>query len=83
MVYSHDYPDGLSAGAFAYMKNSPVILTRTKANSQVQAKAYIQGQVSLKEGYVIGGEMLISDDAVVALFDMKEAGDIKVEYRAQ
>ena len=79
LVYSHDFPDGLSAGPYAYYKKSPTVLARTKTTGD--AKAYVETLENLKTGYVIGGEGLISDEAIMTIFGVEDASKIISIYR--
>ena len=82
LVYSHDFPDGLSAGAYASVKGSPVILTRTTSIGR-GAEAYIKGLSYVRESYTIGGPNQISDEAAVTLFDLMDTEYIDTVYRVE
>ena len=65
LAYARNYPDGLCGGSLAYAMNAPLILTQT--GSETQAAGYIQG-LKIQEGIVLGGEKLISDEAIRTIF---------------
>lgn len=65
LTYSQNFPDGLCGGALAVKLKAPLILTM--ANKETAAKEYIQN-VTCKNGYVLGGTGLISDDTVKKIF---------------
>ena len=65
LTYSQNFPDGLCGGALAVKLKAPLILTM--ANKETAAKEYIQ-DVTCKNGYVLGGTGLISDNTVKKIF---------------
>ena len=67
LAYAWNYPDGLCGGALAYTLKAPLILTMTKY--EAQAAEYVQTQ-QIEKGIVLGGETLISDDAIRTIFAM-------------
>ena len=67
LAYAWNYPDGLCGGALAYTLQAPLILTMTKY--EAQAAEYVQTQ-QIEKGIVLGGETLISDDAIRTIFAM-------------
>ena len=78
LVYSHDFPDGLSAGPYAALHHSPVVLCRTAKDGDAYAAAYAKELSHLKAGYVTGGPTLIEDSSVVTIFDLETADDIRI-----
>ncbi len=76
LAYAWNYPDGLCGGALAYSMNAPLVLTMT--NYEAQAVAYAES-VGLTTGIVLGGDSLISDAAVRAIFAMDAAAEIIVK----
>ncbi len=69
LAYAWDFPDGLCGGPLAVSINAPLILTMDKYEQQ--AASYIQSN-AICNGLVLGGEKLISDNAVRKIFDMSE-----------
>ena len=69
IAYAWNYPDGLCGGSLAFAMGSPLILAMTGYESQ--AAAYLRG-LEISGGVVLGGEKLISTDAVNALFYIRE-----------
>jgi putative cell wall-binding protein len=76
LAYAWDFPDGLCGGSLAYAMKAPLILTMTDYESQ--AAGYIQSG-NVGHGVVLGGEKLISDDAVRTIFEMEENDKILVK----
>ena len=73
LAYAWNYPDGLCGGALAYAMDVPLILTMT--NYEEQAAAYAT-EKAIMSGIVLGGEGLISDASVRAIYAMDEADGI-------
>ena len=73
LAYAWNYPDGLCGGSLAYAMGAPLILTMT--DFEAQAVDYAES-VGITSGIVLGGDSLISDDAVRAIFAMKAADEI-------
>ena len=65
LAYAQNYPDGLCGGPLAMSKKAPLILTETKKCTV--AVEYLQAK-KIEVGAVLGGEGLISDDAVKKIF---------------
>lgn len=65
LTYALDYPDGLCGGLMAHLWNGPMILTRNQ--NRETAKVYVQGN-GIRDGAVLGGDRLISDDTVRYIF---------------
>ena len=65
LAYAKNYPDGLCGGPLAMSKNAPLILTAT--GKQDTAKAYMKAK-GIGSGMVLGGDILISDDAVKEIY---------------
>ncbi len=76
LAYAWNYPDGLCGGALAYSMGAPLILTMT--GYEAQAVAYAES-VGLTTGIVLGGDSLISDAAVRAIFAMEAETEIIVK----
>lgn len=74
LSYSKNFPDGLCGGPLAAALNAPLILTRTEETDA--AHRYIQKD-QIGSGYVLGGNKLISDDAVRNIFELKISDRIK------
>ena len=73
LAYAWNYPDGLCGGSLAYSLKAPLILTMTKYEEQAVAYAKEAG---ITTGLVLGGDTLISDEAVRAIFAMDAADEI-------
>ena len=73
LAYAWNYPDGLCGGSLAYSLKAPLILTMTKYEAQAVAYAKSAGITS---GLVLGGDTLISDEAVRSIFAMDAADEI-------
>ena len=65
LAYAKDFPDGLCGGPLAYAKGCPLILTMTKG--EATAAEYIKKNY-IQAGTILGGEKLISNDSVLAIF---------------
>ncbi len=76
LAYAWNYPDGLCGGALAYSMGAPLILTMTGYESE--AVEYAES-VGLTTGIVLGGDSLISDAAVRAIFAMDNDAEIVVK----
>ncbi len=76
LAYAWNYPDGLCGGALAYSLDAPLILTMTKY--EAKAAAYAK-EAGITEGVVLGGDSLISNAAVRAIFDMSADDPIAVK----
>ncbi len=76
LAYAWNYPDGLCGGALAYSMNAPLILTMTKYESEAVEYATNEG---ITAGIVLGGDSLISDAAVRAIFAMDAEAEIVVK----
>ena len=68
VAYAQNFPDGLCGGPLAYRLGGPMILTQT--NKASTAAAYTTSS-RIKQGYVLGGSGLISDDAARSIFPNK------------
>ena len=75
LSYSHNFPDGLCGGTLANALNCPVLLGRT--NDTILVKPYFEENAILKTT-VLGGETLINNKSVTALFDTIITPSIKV-----
>lgn len=76
LAYARNYPDGLCGGSLAYVMQAPLILTMT---GQEAAAAEYMAAAGIEGGVVLGGDTLISDDAVREIFAMTEADRITVK----
>lgn len=65
LAYASNFPDGLSGGPLAMSKNAPLILTIDRKMSI--AEKYTK-DMGIKIGAVLGGNGLISDNAVKNIF---------------
>lgn len=65
LAYSGNFPDGLCAGPLASVMNTPLILTE-KDDYAAAAQFCIARNIT--DGYVTGGTVLISDEAVKSVF---------------
>ena len=65
LAYARNYPDGLCGGPLAVSMNAALILTDNYAPGA--ADAYVDG---ISSGIVVGGTGLISDEAVISVFDL-------------
>lgn len=71
VAYAKNFPDGLSGSSLAYAMKAPLILTMTgKENSAVK---YTTAR-NIKEGVVLGGTKLISDNAAKKIFNVNKIG---------
>ena len=68
LAYAHNYPDGLCGGPLACVLKAPLILTDTKTEA---AEAYFSTQ-NVDSGFVLGGDILVTDSAVRTLFGMED-----------
>ena len=76
LAYAWNYPDGLCGGALAYTLDAPLILTMTKY--EAQAAEYILS-CGIEKAIVLGGESLISDDTIRAIFAMEAETPVAVK----
>ena len=76
MAYAWNYPDGLCGGGLAYSMNAPLVLTMTDYKTQAVDYANEEG---ILEGAVLGGTVLISDNAVRAIYTMAKSDWILVK----
>ena len=76
LAYAWDFPDGLCGGPLAYAMNAPLVLTMT--GYEAAAAEYV-GAAGIESGVVLGGEKLISDGAVRAVFAMDADAVIAVK----
>lgn len=66
VAYAWNFPDGLCGGPLAVTLDAPLILTMDKY--ETAAAEYIQDEV-IRNGVILGGETLISRDAVNTIFN--------------
>ena len=64
LAYAQNFPDGLSGGPLALIKNAPIILTDSKTISP--AREYVKSAGAIRS-ITLGGPTLISDIAVRAI----------------
>ena len=64
LIYAKNFPDGLSGGPLAMMKNAPIILT--DSGNTDAANAYVK-EAGAVRSITLGGPLLISDGAVKAI----------------
>ena len=76
LAYAWNYPDGLCGGALAYTLDAPLVLTMTKY--EAQAAEYILS-CGIEKAIVLGGESLISDDAIRTVFAMEAEAPVAVK----
>ena len=69
LAYAKNFPDGLSGGPLAYVKQAPMILTNTGKEA---AAAGYTNSYAISDGYVLGGPGLISEAAVAKIFVGKQ-----------
>ena len=75
VAYGREYADALCGGTLAYAEQAPIMLfqdSRTEFVSDYLADAGID------EGYVMGGTVRVSDDAVCKIFALASADEIIV-----
>ena len=73
VAYSQTFPDGLSAGPLAQAMNCPLILT-VPGHEKV---AVNYGKTNgIKEGAVLGGPKLVTDEVVKNMFGLSSVNDI-------
>lgn len=75
LTYSKNFPDGLCGGPLAAALKAPLILTMT--GHALAARNYISAE-QIESGYVLGGTMLISDEAVRKIYNLKVSDRITV-----
>lgn len=76
IAYGKNYPDGLAGGALAYSKNAPLILANSESFSGYEAASDYTESHAIRSGLVLGGEKLISDEAVREIFSMDTESEI-------
>ena len=69
-----NFSDGLCGGPLAAALEAPLVLT--KDNGTYWAKAYV-AEEALTGGYVLGGDSALSNEAVVDVFELESAEEIK------
>ena len=67
LAYAENFPDGLCGGPLAINTNGPLILTKT--GKEAAATEYVTGNY-ITSGAVLGGEILISDNAAKKVFGL-------------
>ena len=76
LAYAWNYPDGLCGGSLAYALKAPLILTMPKYEA---AAVEYAAENDITTGYVLGGDGLIGDAEVRAIFAMAAADQIVVK----
>lgn len=66
LAYAKNFPDGLCAGPLACSLDAPLLLTAT---GKTEAACEYTELYGIEKGYVLGGNKLISDDAVREIFN--------------
>ena len=69
-----NFPDGLCGGPLAAALDAPLILTTDKNYKEADTYMNTKG---ITAGYVLGGTSALIDDAVVAVYNLNNAGEIK------
>jgi len=64
LAYAQNFPDGLSGGPLAMMKNAPLVLT--DSYKTVVARTYVRSSGAIRS-ITLGGPLLISDDDIKAV----------------
>ena len=64
LAYAQNFPDGLSGGPLAMLRNAPIVLTAS--NNYAAAKEYVKS-AKIAKSITLGGPTLISDIAVKAI----------------
>ena len=78
VAYGWNYPDGLCGGPLAYAMKAPLMLTHSKTKLYGTTASYTTG-AGIKNGYILGGTGLITDEAVRAIFSMSAKETINVK----
>lgn len=73
LAYAGNYPDGLCGGVLAHALQAPLVLTMT--GYETEAQQYVDA-VMAKNGVILGGSSLISDNSVVNIFNLTDALEI-------
>ena len=73
VAYANNFPDGLCGGPLAAAMGGPLLLT---ANNDAHITAAYTEANGIRDGVVLGGPGLISDDAVRLVFGMDDSRDI-------
>ena len=68
------FPDGLCGGPLAAAMDTPLILT---ADGKTDAAAAYMKENAVTSGYVLGGDVALSDQTIVKVFHLKKASEIK------
>ena len=69
-----NFPDGLCGGPLAAALNAPLVLTK---DGGVSAAAGYVADNGIASGYVLGGDGALTDEAVVEVFGLGSAAEIK------
>jgi putative cell wall-binding protein len=78
LAYAKNYPDGLCGGVLSGMLGAPLLLTDSKYYSYAQAYVENHCANSVMEGIALGGNALISDDAIRSIFGLN--ADATIEH---
>ena len=76
LAYAANYPDGLCGGPLAFSMEAPLILTMDKHASVAASHT---GTNAIRDGIVLGGTALISDQAARTIFAMDADAAIPVK----
>jgi putative cell wall-binding protein len=68
VAYGHNFPDGLCGGPLAYFTGAPLLLAH---DSRVHPADAFTDAFGITQGYVLGGEAVLSDESVLNIFDTK------------
>jgi putative cell wall-binding protein len=71
IAYGWGFPDGLCGGPLAYANKAPLVLTHSKDSLYTFTAGYTV-PAKIREGYILGGDKLISDKATRTLFCMSD-----------
>lgn len=76
IAYGKNYPDGLAGGALAMSKNAPLILANSASFDGYETAADYMEAHAIRSGVVLGGDKLVSDEAVREIFSMDPENEI-------
>ena len=68
VAYAWNFPDDLAGGPLAMAKDAPLILA--EPTQTIYATEYMEKNC-IYSGTVLGGPMLVTDKAVIKIFDLK------------
>jgi putative cell wall-binding protein len=76
VAYGWDFPDGLCGGSLAYAMGAPLLLTHSKTKLYSFTAAYTT-KAGITDGFVLGGDGLVSDEATKAIFGNNDISILK------